>query len=99
MKTTIKADMKRGKYRRPHFDVLNDVAEILNNFIINNKLEKKRIKYKGLRIKNENSVIVVKYEFVDEFNNVFKRKNVRSLKEEREADNGNKKTRKRNPAT
>ena len=97
MKTTITAKMKQGKYRRPHFDILNEVAEILNNFIINNKLEKKKIKYKGLKIKN--SIITVEYEFIDEFKNIFRRKNVSSSKEERKVNNGNKKTRKRNPAT
>ena len=100
MEVTIKADLRKGKYRRHQFDILNDVAEILNNFIVNNKLEKKKIKLKGLEIKNKKTVLVVKYSFVDEFLNVFKRKQVRSLVEKKgKENNGNKKIRKRNPAT
>jgi hypothetical protein len=72
METSITVDLKSGKYRRPASAVINDVADILNNFMMNNKLEDKRIEYRGMSVTEKRSKLEVRYGFTTRDNKFLK---------------------------
>jgi hypothetical protein len=96
METTITVDLKSAKYRRPLTNVINEVAKILDNFIINKDLINKEIQFKGMKIFEQRSKLKVKYGFTDIDNRSIKdsRKN-----NKKEVVDGSKETGKGNKAT
>jgi hypothetical protein len=77
METTIKISCRNGKHNRPFSDIIKEISDKIDIFIANKKLDKKRIEYRGYKLKRKENTLELKYAFVNKDNPFLKSKRSR----------------------